>query len=87
MAVGLVIELSCSAETVRLRLADDAGGDRAGRIDDDLARVQKKLELYARRTKPLLDHYRSLGAAVISLAVRPNTTAEDSWRDLLGFLK
>jgi adenylate kinase family enzyme len=79
-----VIELSCSAQTVRRRLADDAGGDRAGRIDDDPARVRNKLELYTRRTEGLLDHYRSLGAAVISLTVGPDTTAQDAWRDLLG---
>jgi adenylate kinase family enzyme len=84
VTVRLVIELSCSAETIRRRLADDAGGDRADRIDDDPARVHKKLELYTRRTKGLLDHYRSLGVAAISLIIEPDTTAQDAWRDLLG---
>ena len=83
VAVRLVIELSCSAKTVRRRLADDTGGDRAGRIDDDPARVRKKLELYTRRTEGLLDHYRRLGAAVISLTVGPDTTAQDAWRELI----
>jgi adenylate kinase family enzyme len=83
VTVRLVIELSCSAKTVRRRLAIDAGGDRAGRIDDAPASVCKKLELYTRRTEGLLDHYRSLGAAVISLTVGPNTTAQDAWRDLI----
>jgi adenylate kinase family enzyme len=82
VTVRLVIELSCSAETVRRRLADDAGGDRAGRIDDVPARVRNKLELYTRRTKPLLDHYRSLGAAVISFTVGPDTTAEEMWQEI-----
>jgi adenylate kinase family enzyme len=82
VTVRLVIELSCSAQTVSRRLAADAGGDRAGRIDDDPARVRKKLELYTRRTEGLLDHYRSLGAAVISFTVGPDTTAEDALRDL-----
>jgi len=82
VTVRLVIELSCSAQTVSRRLADDAGGDRADRIDDAPARVRKKLELYTRRTEGLLDHYRSLGAAVISLTVGPDTTAEDTWREL-----
>jgi len=83
VTVRLVVELSCSAKTVRRRLADDAGGDRAGRIDDDPASVRKKLELYTRRTEGLLDHYRSLGAAVISLTIGPDTTAQDAWRDLI----
>jgi len=83
VTVRLVIELSCSAKTVRRRLAIDAGGDRAGRIDDAPASVCKKLELYTRRTEGLLDHYRSLGAAVISLTVGPETTAQDAWRELI----
>jgi len=46
--------------------------------------VSKKLELYTRRTEGLLGHYRSLGAAVTSLTVGPDTTAEDAWREVLG---
>ena len=84
VTVHLVVELACSTETVIRRLADDIGGDRADRIDDDQARVRKKLELYTRRTEGLLDHYRRLGAAVISLTVGPDTTAEDAWRELIN---
>lgn len=82
VTVHLVVELSCSTETVIRRLADDIGGDRADRIDDDQARVRKKLELYTRRTEGLLDHYRRLGAAVISLTVGPDTTAEEMWQEI-----
>jgi adenylate kinase family enzyme len=82
VTVRLVVELSCSARTIGLRLASDAGGDRARRIDDDPARVSKKLELYARRTEPLLDHYRSLGAAEICLTVGPDATAEEMWQEI-----
>jgi len=80
--VRAVIELSCQAEAVHARLAANTGGDRAGRADDDPAGVRRKLELYARRTKPLLAHYRLLGAKVITVSVGPATTAEDIWRDL-----
>ncbi len=80
--VRAVVELSCTPETVLARLAANTGGDRTGRIDDDSARVLKKLKLYTSRTQPLLDHYRSLGAAGICLTVGPNTTAEDAWREL-----
>jgi len=82
VTVRLVIELSCSAQTVRRRLADDAGGDRADRIDDAPARVRNKLELYTRRTEGLLDHYRSLGAAAISFTVGPETTAQEMWQEI-----
>jgi adenylate kinase family enzyme len=84
VTVRLVVELSCPAETVLRRLAGDPGGDRAGRIDDDPARVRKKLGLYTRRTEALLSHYRSLGAEVITLTVGPATTAEDAWRELVN---
>jgi len=82
VTVRLVVELSCPAETVLLRLAGNAGGDRAGRIDDDPARSHRKLELYARRTEALLSHYRSLGADVITLTVGPDTTAEEMWQEI-----
>ena len=82
--VRAVVELSCTPETVRSRLTADTGGDRAGRVDDGPARVQRKLELYARRTEPLLEHYRRRGADVVSVNVGPDTTAKDIHRDLLG---
>ncbi len=77
VAVHGVIELACTPETVLARLAGNAGGDRAGRTDDDLARVRKKLEIYAARTEPLLAHYERLGVHVVTVAVGPDTTAQD----------
>ncbi len=80
--VRAVIELSCTPETVRQRLAANTGGDRAERVDDNPASVGRKLELYAARTEPLLAHYRRRGAEVITVNVGPDTTAEDAHRDL-----
>lgn len=84
VAVRAVVELSCTPATVLARLSADTGGDRAGRIDDDHARVEHKLELYAARTRPLLDHYRRRGAEIITVNVEADTAAEDIHRDLPG---
>ena len=80
--VTTVVELSCTPETVMARLKADAGGDRAGRIDDEPDLVFRKLETYARRTEPLVEHYRLRGATMISLIVGPSDSAEDAWRRL-----
>ncbi len=80
--VRTVIELACTPATVLARLSANAGGDREGRVDDHPARVERKLELYAARTEPLLAHYRLHGAEVITVNVRPDTTAEEIHRDL-----
>ena len=57
--VRVVVHLSCTAEDVVRRIASNVGGDRTGRVDDDLAAVRRKLAVFAERTAPLLDHYRS----------------------------
>lgn len=82
VAIRAVVELTCTPATVLARLSADTGGDRAGRIDDDPARVERKLELYAARTEPLLDHYRRHGAEIITVNVAPDTTAENMHRSL-----
>jgi len=80
--VRAVIELVCTPETVFARLTADTGGDRAGRTDDDLDLVRRKLDTYARRTAELVEHYRRRGAAGISLTVGPNTSARQMWQDI-----
>lgn len=82
VAVEAVIELSCTPETVFERIRTDAGGDRAPRTDDDVAAVRNKLELYARRTAPLLEHYRGQGVGIECVEVGPDTSARDVWTRL-----
>jgi len=85
--IRAVVELACAPETVHARLAADTGGDRSGRVDDDPAGVRRKLELYARRTEVLLDHYRQLGANIITVSVGPDTTSQDMLSDLSDGLR
>lgn len=81
--VRLVLELSCTPGSVLERIRVNAGGDRAGRKDDHEAMVRKKLEIYARRTEPLLEFYREGGVSIMSVPVDATTTPE-TLRDRVG---
>ena len=83
--VGEVVVLHCPAEVVLARIASNAGGDRAGRTDDSQAVVRAKLELFAQRTAPLVEHYRAAGAAVRTIEVARATTPEDMLAALNAF--
>lgn len=72
--VQAVISLSCAPEVVRERIAADSGGDRAGRPDDGLAEVKRKLIIFRERTAPLVERYRAGGARVHEFEVGPGTT-------------
>ena len=75
--VTCVVALECTAEVVHARIATNSGGDRGERIDDSVAQVAAKLELYAARTHPLLDHYRSKGVQLRLVPVGVDTTPDD----------
>jgi len=77
--VEAVVSLRCSGETALERIRSDVGGDRTGRRDDDLESVRRKLELFAERTAPLLEHYRTMGAAVTTIDVTATMSADDMW--------
>lgn len=64
-----VINLECTPETVMQRIRTDAGGDRAGRIDDSLEEVKRKLDLFSLRTAPLVGYYRNKHVGIISVEV------------------
>lgn len=76
--VRAVVLLDCSPEAVRARIRHDTGGDRAGRVDDSLPEIERKLALFRERTLPLLDHYAALGVSIRRLPVGEKTTARDA---------
>jgi len=80
--VQTVIYLHCSPETVLARVRSNVGGDRAGRADDDLLALQRKLATFCERTAPLLDHYRRQNARIETIEVTADMTAEQM-RDIL----
>jgi len=80
-----VISLECAPETVVHRISTDAEGDRAGRVDDSLAEVKRKLALFKERTAPLLDYYRSRHVGIISVEVGPLSTAAETLEKIEHF--
>jgi len=69
-----VINLECTPETVMQRILTNAGGDRAGRIDDSLEEVKRKLNLFSLRTAPLAGYYREKHVGIISVEVSAEST-------------
>jgi len=80
--LGAVVVLECPEATVLGRIATNAGGDRRGRVDDEPAAVRRKIELFRKRTKPLVDYYLRQGVRIERLPVGPATTAQEAWQAL-----
>ena len=70
-----VVELCCTPECALARVRANAGGDRSERIDDDAEAVRRRLNVYDRYTRPLIDFYRRRGAAILTLETRDDTDA------------
>lgn len=75
--VVAVVHLQADAHTIRERLRRNSGGDRAGRVDDNLVLVERKLATFAERTLPLVEHYRSRGVLVLPVTVGVATTPKE----------
>ncbi len=75
--VRTIVHLRCTPETVTARIAANTGGDRTGRDDDDTRAIGRKLELFAQRTLPLVDHYRQQGATIVKIDVDARMTAAE----------
>ncbi|MFO7732345.1 MAG: nucleoside monophosphate kinase [Candidatus Aminicenantes bacterium] len=69
--------LDGTADVIRERLRLDTGGDRAGRMDDALDAVERRMAIFRDRTLPLLRFYEDLGVPVRRISVTaPMTAAE-----------
>jgi adenylate kinase len=75
--VAAVVHLQADAHTIRERLRRNAGGDRTGRVDDDLTLVERKLATFTERTLPLIEHYQSQGVPVLTTMVGEETTPKE----------
>jgi adenylate kinase len=82
--VQSLILLECSPEDVHRRITANTGLDREGRVDDDIALVEKKLEIFRKRTAPLVEHYTKAGGGVFRIKVGSSSTAENVYSDLLA---
>ena len=75
--VRAVVSLDATAAVVRERLRLDPGGDRAGRPDDGLEAVERRLADFRDRTLPLIEHYRKRGVPVYVIPVTASMTAPE----------
>jgi len=80
--VRVVVHLACTPEVAIARIRANVEGDRAGRTDDDERAIRAKLDLFARRSLPLAEHYRRRGARVETVPVAAETRSEDIWLQL-----
>ncbi|HLE40081.1 MAG TPA: nucleoside monophosphate kinase, partial [Nitrospirota bacterium] len=67
--VHSLIVLDCNAEEVFCRLRNNAGKDRAERIDDGPKLVEKKLKIFRERTAPLVAYYQQQGSSICNIEV------------------
>lgn len=68
-----VVHLRCSPQVVFERIAGNTGGDRDGREDDSVDKIRNKLEIFRKRTAPLLDHYRKKNAGIVEVEIQADT--------------
>lgn len=77
VSVQSVIYLTCLPEVVHERIKTNSGGDRSGRTDDSLPEIARKLELFQKRTTPLLDLYRKEGIRIHEVEIGSSTVPQD----------
>ena len=79
LAVERIVLLEADAEVIRDRFRLDPGGDRAGRADDTVEAVRKRLGDYRERTLPLLEYYRRRGVPVAAIRVTAAMSAAEMY--------
>ncbi|MFC1584719.1 nucleoside monophosphate kinase [Fibrobacterota bacterium] len=72
-----VVYLRCRASVIRSRLKHNPAGDRTGRNDDSSDAVEKKMEVFHTRTRPLLDYYQRRKVKVVEFQVSTDTRPEE----------
>ena len=87
LAVERVVSLEADAPIIVDRIRRDPGQDRAGRPDDDLPAVARRLETFRQRTAPLLEFYRDRGVPVTAVPVTAAMTAGDMYAELERHLR
>ena len=85
LAVERIVRLEADAEVIRDRFRLDPGGDRAGRADDTVEAVRKRIADYRERTLPLLEYYRRRGVPVVTVRVTAAMSAAEMY-DVLSVM-
>jgi len=79
ISVERVISLEADAAVIRERMRQDPGRDRAGRGDDTIEAVTRRLAIFGQRTASLVDHYRERGVPVTTIPVTATMTAAEMY--------
>jgi adenylate kinase family enzyme len=82
--VRTLVVLECSAGDLLSRIKENTGGDRTGRVDDDIGLIQKKLETYRTRTAPLIEFYREHGAFILPIPVTASSDTRSLYEQFLS---
>jgi adenylate kinase family enzyme len=80
--VRAVVALACRPEAIAARIGDNVGGDRTGRADDRPEDIRRKLEIYGRRTAPLMDHYQQQAVPIVRIEVTAEMSEAAMYRSL-----
>ncbi len=83
VSVKRVVYLVCTSEVVYSRIEKNSGGDRKDRIDDSISEIEKKLNLFHRRTRPLLDYYQNKKVLIEKIAVEVETSPGKILQELI----
>lgn len=79
-----ILYLECTPDVVRKRIRSNSGGDRGTRTDDSMEEIINKLDIFAKRTLPLLDHYRNKGLNITELKVEISMGPVEMVRRMTG---
>ena len=72
-----VICFDCLPDVICDRIAENSGGDRTGRTDDDHAAIAAKLTIFRERTLPLLDYFKKKGVPLRTVSIDTTTRPAD----------
>lgn len=82
VTVHAVVVLDCSVESVLLRIRENTGGDRTGRVDDEHALIENKLRIFNERTAPLIEYYLRTGSRIYRIDINEKTTTGSAYHRL-----
>lgn len=83
-AVRSLIVLESTPEEIHKRIRRNTGRDRAGRIDDSLGMISRKLQIFRARTAPLIDYYANRGCSVFTIQSTALSTPETAYDSFIA---
>ncbi len=82
ISVKSVIHLACTPAVLKERIVCNTGNDRFGRTDDSHKAIENKIDIFNKRTVPLLDYYEQKYIKINTYKISVNTTPEEIYQYL-----